>query len=82
ISIITKILLSSTVPELPVPHAQIHSKPLQEQLRTVDVTTGLTSCFLFPPAWRWALNYVEHYKHIGELIKYGTYLMQKQDVVL
>uniref|UniRef100_A0A8C2PH99 Uncharacterized protein n=1 Tax=Capra hircus TaxID=9925 RepID=A0A8C2PH99_CAPHI len=59
VSMITKILLSSTGPDmpdllLPVLRAQIHSEPLQEQLRTGDIATGLTSCFLCPPAWRWA----------------------------
>uniref|UniRef100_A0A8C6DBM4 Uncharacterized protein n=1 Tax=Moschus moschiferus TaxID=68415 RepID=A0A8C6DBM4_MOSMO len=62
ISIITKILLSSTVPELPVSCAQIHSRPLQEQLRTVDVATWLPSCFLFAPAWAWTLPHLENDK--------------------
>ena len=53
--------------QLPVPHAQIHSRPLQEQLRTGDVATGLTSCFLFPPAWRWALATPGELQEVGVL---------------
>ena len=35
---------------LVVLHAQIHFRLPQEQLRTLDVAIGFTSCFLFPSA--------------------------------
>ena len=55
---------------LPVLRAQIHSEPLQEQLRTGDIATGLTSCFLCPPAWRWASPHLFNMvnKHTGLII--------------
>uniref|UniRef100_A0A2K6ELJ6 Cytochrome c oxidase subunit 8 n=1 Tax=Propithecus coquereli TaxID=379532 RepID=A0A2K6ELJ6_PROCO len=48
---------------LPVLRAQIHSKPPREQLGTMDIATGLTSCFrcfLLPSGW--VLSPMENYK--------------------
>uniref|UniRef100_A0A667G660 Cytochrome c oxidase subunit 8 n=1 Tax=Lynx canadensis TaxID=61383 RepID=A0A667G660_LYNCA len=43
--------------------AQIHSKPSWEELRTMDVAIGLTSCFLcFLLPWGWVLSHLENYK--------------------
>ena len=48
---------------LPVLRAQIHSEPLQEQLRTGDIATGLTSCFLcFLLPSGWVLSHLDSYK--------------------
>ncbi|XP_036902319.1 cytochrome c oxidase subunit 8A, mitochondrial-like [Sturnira hondurensis] len=46
-----------------VPHAQVHSKPLGEQIGTMDLTIGLTCCFLciLLPA-DWVLSHLESYK--------------------
>uniref|UniRef100_UPI001485D2F4 cytochrome c oxidase subunit 8A, mitochondrial-like n=1 Tax=Arvicanthis niloticus TaxID=61156 RepID=UPI001485D2F4 len=43
---------------LTVPPVQVHSKPLQEQLRVLDITIRLTSRFMccLPPAV-WVLSY-------------------------
>ncbi|XP_036109065.1 cytochrome c oxidase subunit 8A, mitochondrial-like [Molossus molossus] len=46
-----------------LPRAQVHSRPPREQLGTMDITTGLTSCFLCSllPAG-WVLSHLESYK--------------------
>ncbi|KAM9668083.1 cytochrome c oxidase subunit 8A, mitochondrial-like [Dama dama] len=47
----------------PVPRAQIHSKPPREQLGTMDIAIGLTSCFLcFLLPSGWVLSHLESYK--------------------
>ncbi|XP_041584423.1 cytochrome c oxidase subunit 8A, mitochondrial-like [Vulpes lagopus] len=46
-----------------VQRAQIHSKPPREQLGTMDVAVGLTSCFLrFLLPSGWVLSHLESYK--------------------
>ena len=55
--------LTGLTQRLPVQHAQIHSKPPREQLGTMDVAVGLTSCFLYfllPSGW--VLSHLESYK--------------------
>ncbi|XP_036273298.1 cytochrome c oxidase subunit 8A, mitochondrial [Pipistrellus kuhlii] len=55
--------LASPARRLLVPRAQVHSKPPREQLGTLEVAIGLTSCFLciFLPAG-WVLSHLESYK--------------------
>ncbi|XP_006980804.2 cytochrome c oxidase subunit 8A, mitochondrial [Peromyscus maniculatus bairdii] len=55
--------LTGSARRLMVPRAQIHSKPPREQLGVLDVTVGLTSCFiccLLPAGW--VLSHLESYK--------------------
>ncbi|XP_028627010.1 cytochrome c oxidase subunit 8A, mitochondrial [Grammomys surdaster] len=65
-SVLTPLLLRSlTGParRLMVPRAQVHSKPPREQLGVLDITIGLTSCFvccLLPAGW--VLSHLESYK--------------------
>ncbi|XP_021557316.1 cytochrome c oxidase subunit 8A, mitochondrial-like [Neomonachus schauinslandi] len=48
---------------LPVQCAQIHSKPPREELGTMDVAIGLTSCFLcFLLPSGWVLSHLESCK--------------------
>ncbi|CAK6449668.1 unnamed protein product [Pipistrellus nathusii] len=55
--------LAGPARRLLVPRAQVHSKPPREQLGTLEVAIGLTSCFLciFLPAG-WVLSHLESYK--------------------
>ncbi|XP_054426961.1 cytochrome c oxidase subunit 8A, mitochondrial [Pteronotus mesoamericanus] len=55
--------LTGQARRLLVPRAQIYSKPPREQLRTMDLAIGLTSCFLciLLPAG-WVLSHLESYK--------------------
>ncbi|KAM7084901.1 cytochrome c oxidase subunit 8A, mitochondrial [Molossus nigricans] len=55
--------LAGPARRLLVPRAQIHSKPPREQLGTMDIAIGLTSCFLciLLPAG-WVLSHLESYK--------------------
>nr|XP_058893472.1 cytochrome c oxidase subunit 8A, mitochondrial-like [Kogia breviceps] len=47
----------------PMPQAQIHSKPPREQLGTMDIAVGLTSCFLgFLLPSGWVLSHPQSYK--------------------
>ncbi|KAH0508852.1 Cytochrome c oxidase subunit 8A, mitochondrial [Microtus ochrogaster] len=66
-SVLTPLLLrglTHSARQLMVPRAQVHSKPpLWEQIRVVDVTVGLTSCFiccLLPAGW--VLSHLKSYK--------------------
>ncbi|XP_036010895.1 cytochrome c oxidase subunit 8A, mitochondrial-like [Mus musculus] len=63
--ILTTLLLRSLTDSawLMVPRAQVHSKPAREQLGVLDITIGLTSCFVccLLPA-RWVLSHLESYK--------------------
>nr|XP_035959500.1 cytochrome c oxidase subunit 8A, mitochondrial-like [Halichoerus grypus] len=55
--------LSGLTRRLPVQHAQIHSKSPREELGTMDVAVGLTSCFLcFLLPSGWVLSHLESYK--------------------
>nr|XP_025860375.1 cytochrome c oxidase subunit 8A, mitochondrial [Vulpes vulpes] len=55
--------LTGLTRRLPVHRAQIHSKPPREQLGTMDVAVGLTSCFLcFLLPSGWVLSHLESYK--------------------
>ncbi|XP_008539509.1 cytochrome c oxidase subunit 8A, mitochondrial [Equus przewalskii] len=55
--------LTGPARRLPVQRAQVHSKPPQEQLGTMDVTIGLTSCFLcFLLPAGWILSHLDDYK--------------------
>ncbi|XP_057384689.1 cytochrome c oxidase subunit 8A, mitochondrial-like [Balaenoptera acutorostrata] len=55
--------LTGPARRLPVLRAQIHPKPPREQLRTMDITIGLTSCFLcFLLPSGWVLSHPETYK--------------------
>ncbi|CAD7676044.1 unnamed protein product [Nyctereutes procyonoides] len=55
--------LTGLTQRLPVQRAQIHSKLPQEQLGTMDVAVGLTSCFLcFLLPSGWVLSHLESYK--------------------
>ncbi|XP_004396225.1 PREDICTED: cytochrome c oxidase subunit 8A, mitochondrial-like [Odobenus rosmarus divergens] len=56
--------LTGLTRRLPVQRAQIHSKPPREELGTMDVAVGLTSCFLcilLPSGW--VLSHLESYKN-------------------
>ncbi|XP_014935398.1 cytochrome c oxidase subunit 8A, mitochondrial [Acinonyx jubatus] len=65
-SVLTPLLLrglTGLTRRLPVQRAQIYSKPPQEQLGTMEVAIGLTSCFvcfLLPSGW--VLSHLESYK--------------------
>ncbi|OBS81501.1 hypothetical protein A6R68_20234 [Neotoma lepida] len=65
-SVLTPLLLrglTGSARRLLVPRAQIHSKPPQEKLGALDITIGLTSCFvccLLPAGW--VLSHLESYK--------------------
>ena len=65
-SVLTPLLLRSLTDSawrLMVPRAQVHSKPAREQLGVLDITIGLTSCFvccLLPAGW--VLSHLESYK--------------------
>ncbi|KAM9079600.1 cytochrome c oxidase subunit 8A, mitochondrial [Balaenoptera ricei] len=65
-SVLTPLLLrglTGPARRLPVPRAQIHSKPPREQLGTMDIAIGLTSCFLcFLLPSGWVLSHLENYK--------------------
>ncbi|KAG8522586.1 Cytochrome c oxidase subunit 8A, mitochondrial [Galemys pyrenaicus] len=65
-SVLTPLLLrglTGPARRLPVPRAQIHSKPPRVQLGTMDVVIGLTSCFLcFLLPSGWVLSNLESYK--------------------
>ncbi|XP_066110149.1 cytochrome c oxidase subunit 8A, mitochondrial [Saccopteryx bilineata] len=55
--------LTSPARRLLVPRAQIYSKPPREQLGTMEIVIGLTSCFLcilLPSGW--VLSHLESYK--------------------
>nr|XP_060141792.1 cytochrome c oxidase subunit 8A, mitochondrial-like [Globicephala melas] len=55
--------LTGPARRLPMPRAQIHSKPLREQLGTMDIAIGLTSCFLcFLLPSGWVLSQPQNYK--------------------
>ncbi|KAF3822193.1 cytochrome c oxidase subunit 8A, mitochondrial [Mirounga angustirostris] len=55
--------LAGLTRRLPVQRAQIHSKPPREELGTMDVAVGLTSCFLcFLLPSGWVLSHLESYK--------------------
>ncbi|XP_032270214.1 cytochrome c oxidase subunit 8A, mitochondrial [Phoca vitulina] len=55
--------LSGLTRRLPVQRVQIHSKPPREELGTMDVAVGLTSCFLcFLLPSGWVLSHLESYK--------------------
>ncbi|XP_034880634.1 cytochrome c oxidase subunit 8A, mitochondrial-like [Mirounga leonina] len=55
--------LTGLTRRLPVQRAQIHFKPPREELRTMDVAVGLTSCFLcFLLPSGWVLSHLESYK--------------------
>ncbi|XP_036182738.1 cytochrome c oxidase subunit 8A, mitochondrial [Myotis myotis] len=55
--------LAGPARRLLVPRAHVHSKPPREQLGTLDVVIGLTSCFLciLGPSG-WVLSHLESYK--------------------
>ncbi|KAM7328307.1 hypothetical protein ACRRTK_012399 [Alexandromys fortis] len=65
-SVLTPLLLrglTGSARRLMVPRAQVHSKPPREQIRVLEVTVGLTSCFvccLLPAGW--VLLHLESYK--------------------
>ncbi|KAG3284802.1 cytochrome c oxidase subunit 8A, mitochondrial [Ictidomys tridecemlineatus] len=65
-SVLTPLLLrglTGPARRLLVPRAQVHSKPPREQLGTMDITIGLTSCFLcFLLPAGWVLSHLESYK--------------------
>ncbi|KAF5925956.1 cytochrome c oxidase subunit 8A, mitochondrial [Diceros bicornis minor] len=65
-SVLTPLLLrglTGPARRLLVPRAQVHSKPAREQLGTMDVAVGLTSCFLcFLLPSGWVLSHLESYK--------------------
>lgn len=65
-SVLTPLLLrglTGPARRLPVPRAQIHSKPPREQLGTMDIAIGFTSCFLcFLLPSGWVLSHLENYK--------------------
>ncbi|XP_004437584.1 PREDICTED: cytochrome c oxidase subunit 8A, mitochondrial [Ceratotherium simum simum] len=65
-SVLTPLLLrglTGPARRLLVPRAQVHSKPAREQLGTMDVAVGLTSCFLcFLLPLGWVLSHLESYK--------------------
>ncbi|XP_051002009.1 cytochrome c oxidase subunit 8A, mitochondrial [Acomys russatus] len=64
-SVLTPLLLRGLTgsARLLMPRAQVHSKPPREQLSVVELTIGLTSCFvccLLPAGW--VLSHLENYK--------------------
>ncbi|XP_016041682.1 cytochrome c oxidase subunit 8A, mitochondrial [Erinaceus europaeus] len=55
--------LTGAARRLPVPRAQVHSKPPREQLGIMDKAIGLTACFLcFLLPGGWVLSHLENYK--------------------
>ncbi|XP_029812804.1 cytochrome c oxidase subunit 8A, mitochondrial [Suricata suricatta] len=65
-SVLTPLLLrglTGLTRRLPVQRAQMHSKPPKEQLGTMEIAIGITSCFvcfLLPSGW--VLAHLESYK--------------------
>ncbi|XP_031546686.1 cytochrome c oxidase subunit 8A, mitochondrial [Vicugna pacos] len=68
-SILTPLLLrglTGSARRLPVPRAQVHSRPAREQLGTMDIAIGLTSCFLcFLLPSGWVLSHMDSYTKRG-----------------
>ncbi|XP_060049394.1 cytochrome c oxidase subunit 8A, mitochondrial-like [Erinaceus europaeus] len=62
-SVFTQLLLRGLAWRVSMPRAQVHSKPLREQLGIMDKAIGLTSCFLcFLLPGGWMLSHLENYK--------------------